>query len=273
VGGGRPAGVGLWHRGQPSLPCATSPGIAVLSCFPCPARAPCTACLSVLPFSPPSATPVPQPQQPLPPQPSAENPAGYIYYERRPDNLSSEARARSLAQWEAAGQQASDSGTAASPPSPAPRALAQRFCPAFLAPPEPHVQHACPCSLFHPPPPLPFRNHNNHCPRNYQRRTPQITSTTSAARTNSSEARARATAAKVKLQSHCRFALETMSDLNIWCVCGSACTCCDINLTASTWMFLVRSVFAAMMMCKPTLMASLFMPSRVRTEISNQTIC
>jgi hypothetical protein len=47
--------------------------------------------------------------------------------------------------------------------------------------------------------------------------------------------------------SHCRFALETMVDLNTRCVCCLACTCCDLNLTASSWIFLVRSVFATMM--------------------------
>jgi len=36
----------------------------------------------------------------------------------------------------------------------------------------------------------------------------------------SSEARVRATAAKVKLQSHYRIALETAIDLNVRCVCG-----------------------------------------------------
>jgi hypothetical protein len=32
AGGSRPSGIGLWHHGQPSLPCTTSPGM----CF-CPA--------------------------------------------------------------------------------------------------------------------------------------------------------------------------------------------------------------------------------------------
>jgi hypothetical protein len=60
-----------------------------------------------------------------------------------------------------------------------------RSGPDLLVPPEPHVQHACPCSLLHPPPLLPFRNHNDRCPRNRQRRNPQITSATSAAWTTS----------------------------------------------------------------------------------------
>ena len=109
---------------------------------------------SSTPVSVPIAAPVPQPQQPLPPQPPAEKPADYVYYERRPDDLSSEARAR-------------------------------------------------------------------------------------------------ATAAKVKLQSHYRFALETAIDLNIRCVCGLACTWGDIDLTVSTWMSLARSLFVAMMMTVP----------------------
>jgi hypothetical protein len=104
---------------------------------------------SSTPASVPIVAPVPQPQQPLPPQPPAEKPADYVYYERRPDDLSSEARAR-------------------------------------------------------------------------------------------------ATAAKVKLQSHYRFALETAIDLNIRCVYGLACTCCDIDLTASTRMSLARVLLFAL---------------------------
>jgi hypothetical protein len=52
---------------------------------------------SSTPTSFPIPVPVPQPQQPLPPQPAAEKPADYVYYERRPDDLSSEARARATA--------------------------------------------------------------------------------------------------------------------------------------------------------------------------------
>ena len=63
----------------------------------------------------------------------------------------------------------------------------------------------------------------------------------------SSEAHAHATAAKVKLQPHYCFALETSIDLIIQCVCSSACMCCDIDLTAFTWMSLVCSVFAMIM--------------------------
>ncbi len=51
----------------------------------------------------------------------------------------------------------------------------------------------------------------------------------------SSDARARATAAKVKLQSHYRFALETAIDLNIRCVPVSSgrMTCCSDVLVVS----------------------------------------
>lgn len=73
----------------------------------------------------------------------------------------------------------------------------------------------------------------------------------------SSGARACAKAAKVKLRSHYRFFLETAIDLNIWCVCGLACTWCDIDLTVVTRMSLVRSVvFPAM-----TMMASRYLGS------------
>ena len=47
--------------------------------------------VSSTPASVPIAAPVPQPQQPLPPRPPAERPVDYVYYERRPDDLSSEA--------------------------------------------------------------------------------------------------------------------------------------------------------------------------------------
>jgi protein-serine/threonine kinase len=47
---------------------------------------------------PPSIpTPTPAPPLLLPPKPAAEKPADYVYYERRPDDLSSEARARATA--------------------------------------------------------------------------------------------------------------------------------------------------------------------------------
>ena len=36
-------------------------------------------------------------QSPLPPPPPPEKPADYVYYERRPDDLSSDARARATA--------------------------------------------------------------------------------------------------------------------------------------------------------------------------------
>lgn len=45
----------------------------------------------------PIPTPAPAPSLLLPPQPGAEKPADYVYYERRPDDLSSEARARATA--------------------------------------------------------------------------------------------------------------------------------------------------------------------------------
>jgi hypothetical protein len=51
------------------------------------------------PISVPAFAPQPQPHHPLPPQPQppAEKPADYVYYERRPDDLSSDARARATA--------------------------------------------------------------------------------------------------------------------------------------------------------------------------------
>lgn len=51
---------------------------------------------------------------------------------------------------------------------------------------------------------------------------------------------------KVKLWSHYRLFLETVIDLNIWCVL--ACTWCDIDLIVATRMSLARSVFAVMTM-------------------------
>jgi protein-serine/threonine kinase len=59
--------------------------------------------LSVIPnYAPPSSAPLPQHQHqehqlPPPPPPPAEKPADYVYYERRPDDLSSDARARATA--------------------------------------------------------------------------------------------------------------------------------------------------------------------------------
>jgi protein-serine/threonine kinase len=55
------------------------------------------------PISVPAFAPQPQLQQPQPqplpprPQPPAEKPADYVYYERRPDDLSSDARAHATA--------------------------------------------------------------------------------------------------------------------------------------------------------------------------------
>jgi protein-serine/threonine kinase len=69
------------------------------------------------------------------------------------------------------------------------------------APPPPHI-------LVQPPPPPPAEKK----PADYvyyERRPDDL----------SSDARARATAAKVKLQSHYRLALETAIDLNVRCVC------------------------------------------------------
>ena len=45
----------------------------------------------------PAPIPTPAPALLLPPQPGAEKPADYVYYERRPDDLSSDARARATA--------------------------------------------------------------------------------------------------------------------------------------------------------------------------------
>jgi protein-serine/threonine kinase len=54
------------------------------------------------PYVPVSSAPLPQYQHhdhqlPPPPPPPAEKPADYVYYERRPDDLSSDARARATA--------------------------------------------------------------------------------------------------------------------------------------------------------------------------------
>ena len=61
--------------------------------------------------------------------------------------------------------------------------------------------------LLLPPPPPPEKKPADYV--YYERRPDDL----------SSDARARATAAKVKLQSHYRLALETAIDLNVRCVC------------------------------------------------------
>jgi protein-serine/threonine kinase len=64
---------------------------------PLPGASPIPAPIPVPAFVP---QPQPQhPQRPLPaqPQPPAEKPADYVYYERRPDDFSSDARARATA--------------------------------------------------------------------------------------------------------------------------------------------------------------------------------
>ncbi|SRR6266849_3846995 len=77
------------------------PGASAMS-KPMPMSAPVP--LPAIPTYPPVFAPLPQlpPQQqehelPPPPPPPAEKPADYVYYERRPDDLSSEARARATA--------------------------------------------------------------------------------------------------------------------------------------------------------------------------------
>jgi protein-serine/threonine kinase len=70
------------------------------------------------------------------------------------------------------------------------------------APPPPQL-------LVHPPPPPPPPAEKKPADYVYYERRPDDLS---------SDARARATAAKVKLQSHYRLALETAIDLNVRCV-------------------------------------------------------
>jgi hypothetical protein len=77
------------------------PGTSAIS-TPMPMAAP--VALSAIQTYPPVSPPLPQlPHQqqehelPPPPPPPAEKPADYVYYERRPDDLSSDARARATA--------------------------------------------------------------------------------------------------------------------------------------------------------------------------------
>lgn len=77
------------------------PGASTMS-TPMPMSAPVP--LNAILTCPPVSAPLPQlpPQQyehelPPPPPPPAEKPADYVYYERRPDDLSSDARARATA--------------------------------------------------------------------------------------------------------------------------------------------------------------------------------
>lgn len=80
------------------------PGASAMSTpMPVSAHVPLPAISAILTY-PPVSAPLPQlpPQQqehelPPPPPPPAEKPADYVYYERRPDDLSSEARARATA--------------------------------------------------------------------------------------------------------------------------------------------------------------------------------
>jgi len=81
------------------------PGAAAISTpMPMSVPVPGPVPLPAIPSYPPVSAPLPQlpPQQhehelPPPPPPPAEKPADYVYYERRPDDLSSEARARATA--------------------------------------------------------------------------------------------------------------------------------------------------------------------------------
>lgn len=61
--------------------------------IPAPAFIPPHAAAAFNPLQPQQQ----QHQQLLPPQPPPEKPADYVYYERRPDDLSSDARARATA--------------------------------------------------------------------------------------------------------------------------------------------------------------------------------
>lgn len=74
---------------------------------------------------------------------------------------------------------------------------------AAAPPPLPHL-------ILHPPPPPPPPAEKKPADYVYYERRPDDLS---------SDARARATATKVKLQSHYRLALETAIDLNVRCVC------------------------------------------------------
>ena len=87
--------------------------------------------------------------------------------------------------------------------APVPMPVIPTYIPSSSAPLPQHPQqeHQLP-----PPPPPPAEKPADYV--YYERRPDDLTS----------DARARATAAKVKLQSHYRFALETAIDLNIRCV-------------------------------------------------------
>jgi protein-serine/threonine kinase len=73
------------------------------STMPTPMPIPAPVPMPTIPtYVPVSSAPLPQHQQqeqqlPPPPPPPAEKPADYVYYERRPDDLSSDARARATA--------------------------------------------------------------------------------------------------------------------------------------------------------------------------------
>jgi hypothetical protein len=77
------------------------PGASAIS-TPMPMSAPVP--FPAIPTYPPVSAPLPQlphhqreHELPPPPPPPAEKPADYVYYERRPDDLSSDARARATA--------------------------------------------------------------------------------------------------------------------------------------------------------------------------------
>lgn len=88
--------------------------------------------------------------------------------------------------------------------APVPMAVIPTYVPVSSAPPLP--QHHQQEHQLPPPPPPPAEKPADYV--YYERRPDDL----------SSDARARATAAKVKLQSHYHFALETAIDLNIRCV-------------------------------------------------------
>jgi hypothetical protein len=77
------------------------PGASTMSTpMPMSAPVPLPAILTYPPVSAPLPQLPPQQQEhelPPPPPPPAEKPADYVYYERRPDDLSSDARARATA--------------------------------------------------------------------------------------------------------------------------------------------------------------------------------
>lgn len=88
--------------------------------------------------------------------------------------------------------------------APVPLSAIQTYPP--ISPPLPQLPHQQQEHELPPPPPPPAEKPADYV--YYERRPDDL----------SSDARARATAAKVKLQSHYRFALETTIDLNIRCV-------------------------------------------------------